>query len=223
MAEKLMGLLVPVDGMPVRVEVEQNETGSCAKSLCSLVGCDILDVLGGILGPGIDVWCDDNGLSNGQRPNRAILATPYMESQGFVRQTDFKQVAKTGELYTALRGPLVILGADETRGTSVSLTDAELADMKIYFSEIAKPYSGLNAEWAVATDSPYGTSPEIFADKGFTGAGHEPNWEQPSSDLEEDFRAACDFLADVFDDFDPADIAVIGTNGVIRGDGGEER
>ena len=217
MAKTAKGLLVPVGAEPTEIELALDDEGSCYEALCRLVGGEDLDMLGGVLAPGVDVWCDGRGLFDGAQPNRAVLATPYMEREGFVRQTDYKQVANTGELYTVLNGPLVVLGNDGLSGAAISLTESEMADMKTYFSEISKPYSGLTAAMAVREHLPFATYPEIFEEKGFVGAGHGAD--EPDSDLSTE---VCDLFASVFDDFDPADLAMVDVDGVRRGGAGAE-
>lgn len=69
----MKGMLIPVDGEPKEIDIEQDNEGSTLDSLQRLVGGNIepFDV---IFGDGISVYVNEEGLFTCP-PNRAIYAT----------------------------------------------------------------------------------------------------------------------------------------------------
>lgn len=68
------GLLIPVGSKPFEVWIDKNNS---LAELQDLVNGNV-DVLS-ILGNGVDLWVNEEGLINGSKPNRAIYATKHME------------------------------------------------------------------------------------------------------------------------------------------------
>lgn len=68
------GLLIPVGSKPFEVWIDKNNS---LAELQDLVNGNV-DVLR-VLGNGVDLWVNDEGLFNGSQPNRAIYATKHME------------------------------------------------------------------------------------------------------------------------------------------------
>ena len=68
------GLLIPVGSKPFEVWIDKNNS---LAELQDLVNGNV-EVLR-VLGNGVDLWVNDEGLFNGSKPNRAIYATKHME------------------------------------------------------------------------------------------------------------------------------------------------
>ena len=68
------GLLIPVGSKPFEVWIDKNNS---LAELQDLVNGNV-EVLR-VLGNGVDLWVNDEGLFNGSQPNRAIYATKHME------------------------------------------------------------------------------------------------------------------------------------------------
>lgn len=66
-----------------------------------------------VLGNGVDLWVNEEGLINGSKPNRAIYATKHMEEVGYLDQLTFGHPVKEGELYSLICGDFVAFGVDE--------------------------------------------------------------------------------------------------------------
>lgn len=64
------GLLIPVGSKPFEVWIDKNNS---LAELQDLVNGNV-EVLR-VLGNGVDLWVNDEGLFNGSQPNRAIYAT----------------------------------------------------------------------------------------------------------------------------------------------------
>ena len=71
------GLLIPVGSKPFEVWIDKNNS---LAELQDLVNGNV-DVLS-VLGNGVDLWVNEEGLINGSKPNRAIYATKHMEEVG---------------------------------------------------------------------------------------------------------------------------------------------
>lgn len=78
------GLLIPVGSKPFEVWIDKNNS---LAELQDLVNGNV-DVLR-VLGNGVDLWVNDEGLFNGSQPNRAIYATKHMEEVGYLDQLTF--------------------------------------------------------------------------------------------------------------------------------------
>lgn len=75
------GLLIPVGSKPFEVWIDKNNS---LAELQDLVNGNV-EVLR-VLGNGVDLWVNDEGLFNGSKPNRAIYATKHMEEVGYLDQ-----------------------------------------------------------------------------------------------------------------------------------------
>lgn len=71
------GLLIPVGSKPIEVWIDKNNS---LDELQDLVNGNV-EVLR-VLGNGVDLWVNEEGLFNGSMPNRAIYATKHMEERG---------------------------------------------------------------------------------------------------------------------------------------------
>ena len=87
------GLLIPVGSKPFEVWIDKNNS---LAELQDLVNGNV-EVLR-VLGNGVDLWVNDEGLFNGSQPNRAIYATKHMEEVGYLDQLTFGHPVKEGEI-----------------------------------------------------------------------------------------------------------------------------
>ena len=85
------GLLIPVGSKPFEVWIDKNNS---LAELQDLVNGNV-EVLR-VLGNGVDLWVNDEGLFNGSQPNRAIYATKHMEEVGYLDQLTFGHPVKEG-------------------------------------------------------------------------------------------------------------------------------
>lgn len=83
------GLLIPVGSKPFEVWIDKNNS---LAELQDLVNGNV-EVLR-VLGNGVDLWVNDEGLFNGSQPNRAIYATKHMEEVGYLDQLTFGHPVK---------------------------------------------------------------------------------------------------------------------------------
>lgn len=102
------GLLIPVGSKPFEVWIDKNNS---LAELQDLVNGNV-EVLR-VLGNGVDLWVNDEGLFNGSQPNRAIYATKHMEEVGYLDQLTFGHPVKEGELYSLICGDFVAFGVGE--------------------------------------------------------------------------------------------------------------
>lgn len=102
------GLLIPVGSKPFEVWIDKNNS---LAELQDLVNGNV-EVLR-VLGNGVALWVNDEGLFNGSQPNRAIYATKHMEEVGYLDQLTFGHPVKEGELYSLICGDFVAFGVDE--------------------------------------------------------------------------------------------------------------
>ena len=86
------GLLIPVGSKPFEVWIDKNNS---LAELQDLVNGNV-EVLR-VLGNGVDLWVNDEGLFNGSQPNRAIYATKHMEEVGYLDQLTFGHPVKEEE------------------------------------------------------------------------------------------------------------------------------
>ena len=96
------GLLIPVGSKPFEVWIDKNKS---LAELQDLVNGNV-EVLR-VLGNGVDLWVNEEGLINGSKPNRAIYATKHMEEVGYLDQLTFGHSVKEGELYSLICGDFV--------------------------------------------------------------------------------------------------------------------
>ena len=124
----MKGMLIPVDGEPVEIDIEKDESGSPLPALQALVGGNIepFDV---IFGDGISVYVNEEGIYTCP-PNRAVYATASMAEQGYISQMDYSHGVVEGELYSILFGDLVAVGFDPETGANRDLTAAETKDLR---------------------------------------------------------------------------------------------
>lgn len=121
------GLLIPVGSKPFEVWIDKNN--SLAKQQDLVNGnVEVLRVLGN----GVDLWVNDEGLFNGSQPNRAIYATKHMEEVGYLDQLTFGHPVKEGELYSLICGDFVAFGVDE-EGEIASLPQETIDKLKETF------------------------------------------------------------------------------------------
>lgn len=92
------GLLIPVGSKPFEVSIDKNNS---LAELQDLVNGNV-DVLS-VLGNGVDLWVNEEGLINGSKPNRAIYATKHMEEVGYLDQLTFGHPVKEGLRFRRLR------------------------------------------------------------------------------------------------------------------------
>lgn len=93
------GLLIPVGSKPFEVWIDKNNS---LAELQDLVNGNV-DVLS-VLGNGVDLWVNEEGLINGSKPNRAIYATKHMEEVGISRSADVRPSRQgRGTLFANLR------------------------------------------------------------------------------------------------------------------------
>lgn len=112
------GLLIPVGSKPFEVWIDKNNS---LAELQDLVNGNV-EVLR-VLGNGVDLWVNDEGLFNGSQPNRAIYATKHMEEVGYLDQLTFGHPVKEGELYSLICGDFVAFGVDEEGDTASNRID----------------------------------------------------------------------------------------------------
>lgn len=95
------GLLIPVGSKPFEVWIDKNNS---LAELQDLVNGNV-DVLS-VLGNGVDLWVNEEGLINGSKPNRAIYATKHMEEVGYLDQLTFGHSVKEGKRPLRTRPPV---------------------------------------------------------------------------------------------------------------------
>lgn len=118
------GLLIPVGSKPFEVWIDKNNS---LAELQDLVNGNV-EVLR-VLGNGVALWVNDEGLFNGSQPNRAIYATKHMEEVGYLDQLTFGHPVKEGELYSLICGDFVAFGVDE-EGEIASLPQETIDKLK---------------------------------------------------------------------------------------------
>ena len=128
------GLLIPVGSKPFEVWIDKNNS---LTELQDLVNGNV-DVLS-VLGNGVDLWVNEEGLINGSKPNRAIYATKHMEEVGYLDQLTFGHPVKEGELYSLICGDFVAFGVDE-EGEIASLPQETIDKLKETFADPSTGY-----------------------------------------------------------------------------------
>ncbi len=169
----MRAVLIPTGGMPEEIDLRPDTAGSTYRQLQEYVG-GYLDVLAGLLGEGVDLYVNDEGVST-CRPNRALYATGPMEEAGYLSQMDFRTVVREGDLYTVLFGDIVAVGLDPEDGGSRGLTDAELAFVTDYFASTSGPLSGEIT--CIAMQAGF-TSPVELGLNGVIGGAIAANYER---------------------------------------------
>ena len=143
----LSGLLVPVSGIPEKIDIKADECGSTLHALQELVGGNI-EPFNVIFGDDISLYVNEEGLY-ACPPNRAVYATKSMEDDGYISQMDYTTAVKEGELYTILFGDIVAVGFDPETGADRDLTEGEMVKVESYFTEVSAPGSGLDEVIAI--------------------------------------------------------------------------
>lgn len=128
------GLLIPVGSKPFEVWIDKNNS---LAELQDLVNGNV-DVLS-VLGNGVDLRVNEEGLINGSKPNRAIYATKHMEEVGYLDQLTFGHPVKEGELYSLICGDFVAFGVDE-EGEIASLPQETIDKLKETFADPSTGY-----------------------------------------------------------------------------------
>lgn len=128
------GLLIPVGSKPFEVWIDKNNS---LAELQDLVNGNV-EVLR-VLGNGVDLWVNDEGLFNGSQPNRAIYATKHMEEVGYLDQLTFDHPVKEGELYSLICGDFIAFGVDE-EGEIASLPQETIDKLKETFADPSTGY-----------------------------------------------------------------------------------
>ncbi|WP_158571926.1 DUF3846 domain-containing protein [Collinsella sp. AF39-11AT] len=123
------GLLISVGSKPIEVWIDKNNS---LAELQNFVNGNV-DVLS-VLGNGVDLWVNEEGLINGSKPNRAIYATKHMEEVGYLDQLTFDHPVKEGELYSLICGDFVAFGVDE-EGEIASLPQETIDELKETFAD----------------------------------------------------------------------------------------
>lgn len=121
------GLLIPVGSKPFEVWIDKNNS---LAELQDLVNGNV-EVLR-VLGNGVDLWVNDEGLFNGSQPNRAIYATKHMEEVGYLDQLTFGHPVKEGELYSLICGDFV---AHEKSTKSLAEVATEARESSLVLSQ----------------------------------------------------------------------------------------
>lgn len=117
------GLLIPVGSKPFEVWIDKNNS---LAELQDLVNGNV-DVLS-VLGNGVDLWVNEEGLINGSKPNRAIYATKHMEEVGYLDQLTFGHPVN-----------FVAFGVDE-EGEIASLPQETIDKLKETFADPSTGY-----------------------------------------------------------------------------------
>lgn len=128
------GLLISVGSKPIEVWIDKNNS---LAELQNFVNGNV-DVLS-VLGNGVDLWVNEEGLINGSKPNRAIYATKHMEEVGYLDQLTFGHPVKEGKLYSLICGDFVAFGVDE-EGEIASLPQETIDKLKETFADPSTGY-----------------------------------------------------------------------------------
>ena len=97
----MKGMLIPTDGTPHAIDIQQDENGSALHDLQQLVG-GYIEPFDVIFGENICLYVNEEGLGNCP-PNRAVYATRNMEEEGYLSQMDYTSVVQEGELVKHLQ------------------------------------------------------------------------------------------------------------------------
>ena len=110
----MKGMLIPTDGTPHAIDIQQDENGSALHDLQQLVG-GYIEPFDVIFGENICLYVNEEGLGNCP-PNRAVYATRNMVEDTRSRVWTTPAVVQEGELYTILWGDIVAVGFDPETG-----------------------------------------------------------------------------------------------------------
>ena len=131
------------------VDLKTNSAGSAYAAIRSAVEGGFVEPFNALYGDSITLYVNDNGIAEGQHPNRAVYANERMQemrSLSMMAPASFKAVRK-GDLYTVLFGPIVAVGYDPDTGADRDLEPEELEAVMRDFGDGAPmgPGSGLEA------------------------------------------------------------------------------
>lgn len=131
------------------VDLNTNSAGSAYAAIRSAVEGGFVEPFNALYGDSITLYVNDNGIAEGQRPNRAVYANERMQEMRYLSMmapASFKAVRK-GDLYTVLFGPIVAVGYDPDTGADRDLEPEELETVMRDFGDGAPmgPGSGLEA------------------------------------------------------------------------------
>ena len=131
------------------VDLKTNSAGSAYAAIRSAVEGGFVEPFNALYGDSITLYVNDNGIAEGQHPNRAVYANERMQEMRYLSMmapTSFKAVRKS-DLYTVLFGPIVAVGYDPDTGADRDLEPEELETVMRDFGDGAPmgPGSGLEA------------------------------------------------------------------------------
>ena len=131
------------------VDLKTNSAGSAYAAIRSAVEGGFVEPFNALYGASITLYVNDNGIAEGQHPNRAVYANERMQEMRYLSMmapASFKAVRK-GDLYTVLFGPIVAVGYDPDTGADRDLKPEELETVMRDFGDGAPmgPGSGLEA------------------------------------------------------------------------------
>ena len=131
------------------VDLKTNSAGSAYAAIRSAVEGGFVEPFNALYGASITLYVNDNGIAEGQQPNRAVYANERMQEMRYLSMmapASFKAVRK-GDLYTVLFGPIVAVGYDPDTGADRGLEPEELEAVMRDFGDSAPmgPGSGLEA------------------------------------------------------------------------------
>ena len=131
------------------VDLKTNSAGSAYAAIRSAVEGGFVEPFNALYGASITLYVNDNGIAEGQQPNRAVYANERMQEMRYLSMmapASFKAVRK-GDLYTVLFGPIVAVGYDPDTGADRDLAPEELETVMRDFGDGAPmgPGSGLEA------------------------------------------------------------------------------
>ena len=136
------------------VDLKTNSAGSAYAAIRSAVEGGFVDPFNALYGASITLYVNDNGIAEGQHPNRAVYANERMQEMRYLSMmapTSFRAgddgCVRKGDLYTVLFGPIVAVGYDPDTGADRDLEPEELEAVMRDFGDGAPmgPGSGLEA------------------------------------------------------------------------------
>ena len=131
------------------VDLKTNSAGSAYAAIRSAVEGGFVEPFNALYGASITLYVNDNGIAEGQHPNRAVYANERMQEMRYLSMmapASCRAVRK-GDLYTVLFGPIVAVGYDPDTGADRDLEPEELETVMRDFGDGAPmgPGSGLEA------------------------------------------------------------------------------
>lgn len=126
---------------PREVVMRPDSSGSYLAALQGFVG-GYVEAFDPLFGDEPLLWVNEDGISSGLAPNRAVYANRRMEEMGYVSQMDWSTAVRQGELYTILFGTIVAVSYD-AGGVPRDLSGAEAEAVKSAFGGPRNVMSGL--------------------------------------------------------------------------------